>query len=381
MQSRLEKRVLLISSLAFGFFLGACDGDRSSLDRYRPVLEARDYERQKNVTVEAPATTLLPPGNVGAGSVAWCGDSRKLLSSSSVLLVWDVDTRAVLHTLERISASSAIACSRDGRLVASGNYDKPSDVALRMWDLKNPSSFRDVAGPFPSFEGRNDSVLAHVVFSPDSKTLIAHYVNSKRTASRLVIYDARSGKAIREFTFPGKLQGKPILNGRGTRYAFARSPLRIVVIDTANGRELSEIALERVLPSALAFGRADDTIWIGGRRLQDTVDGRTKDGRAPFVLQQYGLVDLKLMKDIDTGHTDGLCDVIFDEHADLVITASGDKTMEVRQGHSGRLMAVYGDKKNPIEGMALRPDGQFLATASRKTVELWALKVPSVQRD
>jgi hypothetical protein len=155
------------------------------------------------------------------------------------MLLWNVHTQAVLHKLDRNSASRAIACSASSRLVASGNYERSSAIALRIWDLREAETSRDVAGPFPSVEGRNDSILAYVAFSPDSRSLFAHYVNARRDQNQVVIYDVGSLRTIRQFSFPGRLEGKPQLNGRGNRYAYALSSLRVVIIDTENGKELS----------------------------------------------------------------------------------------------------------------------------------------------
>jgi WD40 repeat protein len=378
MQVRSAQLVLCAALLVFAFVLSGCDRAPPSLDDYRDVFARRDFERQKSVTAGSLGAILVPPQNVGAASVRWCGDDR-LLSRSSALLVWDVQTRTVLHKLE-VKSPGAIACSRDGRLVATGNYDRSSTIALRVWDLAKPQSFRDIAGPFPMVENRNDSILRFVAFTPDGTSLFAHFVNVMRTAHKVVIYDVGSLKVIRQFSFLGKLEGRPVLNRQGDRYAFGQRSQRIVVIDTESGTQLGGIEVGEVLPQALAFGRKDDTIWVAGRRTQDTVNGKTRDGHTPYVLQEFSVADRQLVNSIDSGHIDRLTGVLFREQSDLLISASADKTIEVRQGRSGRLVAVYGDKKNAIASVALDPSGQVLASAARSVVELWPLNLPPISR-
>jgi WD40 repeat protein len=338
--------------------LASCDNGPKQMQGFIQHFDKLEAERQKAVRSERLVKTLRTSGQFHVTDVVWCGDNKTLVSSGGTdtsVLIWDAQRGEMLRTLDRAASSRAIACGENGRFVASGNSDKEKTVAVRVWDVGKSGAASDIAGPFPPFEGRNDSFAKLLILSADNSRLYAHYVNRKRQ-HRLVAYEVPSWKTISDFALSGSLDTKPVLSIQGRLYAYGLGSRDIVVIDAMNGIEKVRFHTEKLLPRVLAFGQDDKTIFVGGQRLYNG----PHQGMPEQVVEEYSLDDRKLLRSIVTGHLYELSAMAFRQDSGLLITASGDKTVELRNSGSGSLVTTLGDKTNQIHSIDIRPDGSRL---------------------
>lgn len=373
MQIIFAKQVLFIFLLlAMTQGLISCDSGQKQMEGIVHTFEKLDAERQKSVQSERLVNTFRANGQFHVADVVWCGDNNTIVSSGGTdtsVLLWDAQHGEILRTLERVAGSRAIACGGNGKFVVSGNSNKELGNDVRVWDVSQASVVTNIAGPFPPLDGRSDSFVKSLIFNRDSTLLYAHYMNRK-SEHRLVLYEVPSWKVVGDFALPGRPDAKPALSAKGHLYAYGLGSRDIAVVDALSGVEKLRFRSEELLPSVLAFGHDDKTIFVGGQRLYS----RPHQGMPEQVVEERRLPDGKLLRSIKTGHIEKLSAMNLSPKSAFLITASGDKTIELRNAESGALITTQGDKTNQIYSVDIRPDGKQFATASGGAVNIWALQ-------
>lgn len=357
---------LVVMALA----LVSCDSGPDQMQSFVEIFRKLNVERQKAVQPGAPVNSLKVSGQFHIADIAWCGDNKSLVSSGggdTSVLIWDAQEGKIQHVLDRDAGSRAIACSHNSRFVASGNSAKEEIISIRVWDVDKAWSTSDIVGPFPPIDGQNRSFARYLFFSPDNSRLYAHYMNRKQ-GDRLVTYDVPSWKVTNNIALSGNLEAKPALSEQGNFYAYGIRSKDIIVIDALSGEEKVRFRTEKLLPSTLAFGQDEKTIFVGGRRLY----GGPHKGTSERVIEEYSLDDGKFVRSIVTGHVDKISAIAFRQDSSLLVTASVDKTVELRNSVSGSLVATLGDKTNQIYSIDIRPDGKQIASAG-VVVNIWSL--------
>jgi WD40 repeat protein len=348
-------------------------GGASPMQDFTNYFAMRDAERQKNVRSDALINSLRPSGQLNhVADVVWCGDNKTLVSSGGTdisVLMWEVQTGKVLHSLTREGGSRAIACSKSGKYVASGNSVQKPESSVRVWDIGKEEIANDIAGPFPPLDGSNNSYPQFLIFSPDDSRLFAHYINRKQE-QRLVVYEVPSWKVISDLVLPGRHGIKPVLSTQGEYYAYDSDSKDIVVINALNGVEKLRIHTEKLRPRVLAFGRDDKSIFIGGQRLYDGIHQEMPEQ----VIEEYSLDDGKNLQSVVTGHYEELSALAFRQDSGLLISASLDKTIELRNSSSSSLIATVGNKTSQIYSVDIRTDGQQAASACGDKIDIWSLQ-------
>lgn len=91
------------------------------------------------------------------------------------------------------------------------------------------------------------------------------------------------------------------------------------------------------------------------------------------VVEEYSLDDGELLRSIVTGHLYELSAMTFRQDSGLLITASVDKTVELRNSISGSPVATLGDKTNQIHSIDIRSDGKQFASGGG-VINIWSLQ-------
>ena len=354
--------------------LASCDSRSKQMQGFVQHFEKLETERQDTVRSEGLVNTFRTSGQFHIADVVWCGNNKTLVSSGGTdtsVFMWDAQSGKILYTLDRAAGSRAIACSKNGHFVASGNSDKEQTAAIRVWDVSKSGAASNIAGPFLPFEGQNDSFAKFLIFNWDNSRLYAHYENRKHE-HRLVAYEVPSWKTISDFAQSGRLVTKPALSTQGQLYAYglgSRDAAVIVVINALNGAEKIRFRTEKLRPHVLVFGRDTKTIFVGGQRLYNG----SHQGMPEQVVEEYSLEDGRLLRSIVTGHLDQLSAMALRQDSSLLITASIDKTVELHDSESGSLVAILGDKTNQIYSIDIRPDGKQFVSAGG-VINIWSLQ-------
>lgn len=364
-----KKAVGIALAVAMISGLASCDRREKDMQGIAQRFQQVDSARQKGVRSDALVKTMR---SYPAYNVTWCGDSKTVVSTSggqTNVFVWDGERGEIVDALSRAVRSGAIACSADARFVASAYSDCNKAAAVRVWELnKGREASTDLAGPFPGIDGQKRCFsVRSLSFDQADKRLYAAFSNGAGEY-RLAVYEVPSWNTVREIALPGGVQDtQPVVGVKGRLYAYVARSLDVVVIDPVDGVERYRFRA-KLLPSVLAFGRDDNSVFVGGTRRYD----RPKQGMPEQVVEEYSLFDGKLLRSIVTGHVDGLTGLGVRADSDLLITASVDKTIELRRAGSGALVSTLGDKTTPIQSMAVRPDGRQIASGGT-VLNIWSL--------
>ena len=123
--------------------------------RYIRLWNVAQGQLLKNLSI--PSTN----NNQGIQAIAFSQDGQTIahaMRGENQILVWDVETWEVRHTLEKHSQEiKAIAISPDGKIIASSS----EDGNINLWDVGSGKLLRSIKG------------YGAIVFSPDSQQLVS----------------------------------------------------------------------------------------------------------------------------------------------------------------------------------------------------------------
>jgi len=206
--------------------------------------------------------------------IAFSPDSRTLAAGAQdgIIPLWDVKTGQLLHELHGLSDVRdvrAVGFSRDGKVLATGDYDnKRSLPVIRLWDAATGKELRRIEGRFHGIES--------LAFSADSKTVI-----TSGTDNIIRLWDVATGteRAPRgNQGYVGDVTLSP--DGRTLAYVTYES---IRLLDVATGEEIGSLPCFPARSLAfspdgtmLAAGTHENAIFlwdVGTRKLRGKLEG------------------------------------------------------------------------------------------------------------
>jgi WD40 repeat protein len=219
----------------------------------------------------AGALTLRGPQPLGqVVAVAFTPDEKQLVSGGSLLVLWDVRTRAALFRFATPQVFiHSVAVSPNGGFLLSG----AADGAVRLWSLKTRREVRQFRG--------HTSRVAAVGFSADGKRAFTvsgwKDVKGKPEPGEddtVRVWEVSTGKQLRRIDSPGGAFECGALSPDGRHLATGGFDSAVRVWELETGREVIAFRGHRNVVTGVAF-------LPGGGLLSASRDGTVRRWRLP----------------------------------------------------------------------------------------------------
>jgi|GEM_PF-1024351 len=277
----------------------------------------------------------------------------------------------------------AIAVSSDGKLLASGSWDK----TVRIWDISTGNLICKL-------EGHKDAIFA-VAFSPDSKTVAS--ASSDKTVKLWNAYTGELLKTLEGFSEP---MWTVAYSPDGTLLATAGLGKSITLFDAQSGAPLGTLDGHTEGVFSVAFSpngklllstSADKTIRLWDVKAKKLL--RTFEGHTEYVLSGAFSPDGKLVASAGTdktirvwnvetgelvhileGHTNNLRQLLFAPNGKTLISSSEDKTVKIWDVETGKCLKTLEGHTDTVYSVAISPNGRLLFSAGAdKTIVVWSI--------
>jgi WD40 repeat protein len=339
------------------------------------TVYAQVRDRAGNVSQTFSATIrLIAPNLTGhtdaVSSVAFSPDGKLLASGSwdKTIKLWDVASGSLVRTLSgHTSGVRSVAFSPDGRLLASGSCRERIGTGIIVC-IKGELNLRwEVAsGRFVVFSlAAHTGWVTSVAFSPDGRLLASGSFDETiklwdvtMATGSLVLVRTLSGHTNWVFSVAFSPDGRLLASGSCGHSELYRGCVQgeIKLWDVATGREVRTLTGHTDWVRSVAFspdgrllasGSSDDTI-----KLWDVASGR----------------EVRTL----TGHTYGVNSVAFSPDGKLLASGSWDNTIKLWDVATGREVRTLSGHTSGVSSVAFSPDGRLLASGSEdKTIKLW----------
>jgi WD40 repeat protein len=239
------------------------------------------------------------------------------------------------------SAVSCIACTPDGRRIATGSYDS----SIRLWDVEGGAELAclDLRG----------SLIEGVAFSVDGRRLV---VGSEDGI--VWVWNVESGAELAHLPgHEGAVKGVAIAPD-GTRFASGSTDGTFSIRASKGFVELARFRGPQGAVLAISFAPE-------GRRIACA----SADGTARVWDAATGVELARLC-----GHEDAVTSIAFTPDGESLVTGSRDRTVRVWDAATGAERACLRGHEYSVSGVAVSPDGQRIASGSADlTIRIWDL--------
>ncbi len=282
--------------------------------------------------------------------VAWSPDG--VLASASwdnTILLWDVERRKPIQTLNGGSKLESVAFSPDGSLIAAGAW---SDSVL-LWETAN--------GRQRSQLDRHRQAVYGVAFSPDGLRLA-----SASWDKAIVVWDVASGQPIQ--TLKGHTDGvdQVAYSPDGQLLASSGADRQVIVWDIDHGNVLHKLNGHRDRVGAVAWS----PILPGGDKPVAALASGSYD---KLVMVWNGLTGerIRTLK----GHRSAVHMVAWSPGGDSLASASQDGTIRVWSAKTEDCLFVLKDHHTEVLCVNWSKDGHHLASgAADGRIIVWEVK-------
>jgi WD40 repeat protein/predicted Ser/Thr protein kinase len=356
------------------------------LDRQRPFspadLDLRSFEwHYWNQVCHSELVTLHRSTGV-VHAVACSPDGRQVATGAADhrVTVWDTTNGHALLLREHAAAVRAVAYHPDGRRLASASLDG----VVKVWDVVGGKEISTFKGGYTTLTYSPDG--AWLAGASDQNTVKVWDANTGRELFRLAGHDGvvagvafrPDGRQLASGSFDSTIRvwdlhtGQTVqvlrgahdavyavaYRGDGLRLAGASYDGTVKVWDATNGRELFTL-----------FGHTDKVIGVtfspDGERLATASHDRTLRVWDGTTGQQILIL---------RGHTEKLTGLAFTADGRGLVSASYDQQVKVWDAAVHQEGLVLSGHRDRVEALAFHPDGRHLATASDdKTLRVWDL--------
>jgi len=278
-------------------------------------------------------------------SVAFSPDGRLLASGSwdRTIRLWDVGTGQVVRTLSGHTGwVRSVAFSPDGRLLASGSRDR----TIRLWDVEAGQVVRTLSG--------HTDWVSSVAFSPDGRLLASG--SDDRT---IRLWDVGTGQVVRTLSGHTYSVNSVAFSPDGRLLASGSVDRTIRLWDVGTGKVVRTLSGHTYSVNSVAFspdgkllasGSWDGTIW-----LWDVGTGQ--------VVRTL------------SGHTGGVNSVAFSPDGRLLASGSFDETIRLWDVGTGQVVRTLSGHTDWVNSVVFSPDGRHLASGGADgTLRIWAVR-------
>jgi WD40 repeat protein/tetratricopeptide (TPR) repeat protein/tRNA A-37 threonylcarbamoyl transferase component Bud32 len=344
---------------------GNAEAALDQLDRCR--WDYRDWEHAYLYTLFQASHLTLQGHTVGAHSVCFSPDGRRLASASGVsdqqkhkwtsgeVKVWDAQTgREVLTLRGHTSFVTSVCFNPDGTRLASACY---VDGTVKVWDAQTGQELLTLQG--------HAGTVHSVCFSPDGRRLASAGGDPDPTVK---VWDAQTGRVLLSLKGHTGYVSSVCFSPDGRRLASASQDETVRLWDAQTGREQGTFRGHTSVVTSVCFSP-------DGRRLASATWDRT----VKVWDAQTGQEQLTLR-----GHIHMVWGVCFSPDGRRLATASGDGLLgevKVWDAHTGQQTLSFQGHTAPVNSVCFSPDGRRLATASQDhMVKLWDAQSGQEQR-
>jgi WD40 repeat protein len=279
-------------------------------------------------------------------SIAFSPDGKLLASGSwdKLIRLWDVNSQTLRLTLSgHQGLVEAVAFSPTGQLLASAG--QMEHTPCRIWNVKT--------GKFERALDMSFNKVNSIAFSPSGKILaVAHNFN-------ITLWDPLTGALIHEFH-----------ENDSMIYSISFSPDGLLL---AAGGSLDELQIWNVQTARLSWkikllsysARATSVLFspVGDTLASNTsfdYSGRLWSARTGQLLRTL------------EGHKDVVRALAFSPHGEVVATTSKDGTVKLWDVPTGKLLQTLTNPTGEVWSVSFSPDGELLASAGEGgTISLW----------
>lgn len=317
------------------------------------ILASSSYDHR--VKVWHLATGACLQTLEGHHACVWTVDfhpAGKMLASAGEdhsIKLWNLESGICIRTLAAHQQwVKAIAFSPNGRILASGSFDQ----TIKLWDLDTGECLRTLLG--------HTGAVTSLEFSPQGDRLVTGSYDQS-----IKIWDIATGQCLDTLKKHTNRIWSVAFHPQGNLVASGGDDHAIKVWELQTGKCTKTLqghsnAIYTIAHShqhnLLASGHEDQTIKLWDINLNNPQN--LKSDLQPFRILR--------------GHSDRIFSVAFSPDAQILASASADRTIKLWHPHTGKnLKTLYGHN-SWVWAIAFSPNGNLLASGSYDhTVKIW----------